>query len=82
MILKTKEISALRGRRLKKRVKKCLNLKKINLHGFIYYSRLHYFMYLEKIIVDRKILVCFLNTERGSVFSLKKWFETFSTKSY
>nr|WCH57845.1 ribosomal protein L20 [Caulacanthus ustulatus] len=79
---KKKEILRSRSRRLKKRSENCLNLKRINLNDSMYYNRLHYFMKLEKILLNKKVVVYFLNTEKGSIFSLKNWFATFMQKSY
>nr|YP_010726686.1 ribosomal protein L20 [Cystoclonium purpureum f. stellatum]WDY85173.1 ribosomal protein L20 [Cystoclonium purpureum f. stellatum] len=70
-----KEVFIYKNRKLKKRFVSNLGLKKLNYINYIKYNYFIYFLYSENLILNRKILVYFVSTENGSLFSLKKWFE-------
>nr|WCH57653.1 ribosomal protein L20 [Hypnea sp.] len=82
MYKKKNKIITLNNVKAKKRFLNKLLLKKLNYTNIIKYNFFHYFMLKEKLILNKKILLFFISTENGSMFSLKKWFNFFIFRYY
>nr|WCH57893.1 ribosomal protein L20 [Hypnea nidulans] len=50
-----------------------ITMRRLNFYNSMKYNSSHFLMRGEKLILNRKILWLLYCTERGSVFSLKKW---------
>nr|WCH57797.1 ribosomal protein L20 [Hypnea spinella] len=59
-----------------------LFLKRLNFNNVVKYSLFHFFMYNEKIILNKKILWLLYSTEKGFVFSLRKLIKFILFKCY
>nr|WCH58013.1 ribosomal protein L20 [Hypnea brasiliensis] len=59
-----------------------LFLKRLNFHNVIKYSLFHFFMYNEKMVLNKKILWLLYSTEKGFIFSLRKLIKFIIFKYY
>nr|WCH57629.1 ribosomal protein L20 [Hypnea wynnei] len=59
-----------------------LFFKRLNFNSILRYSFFYFFMHNEKLILNKKVLWSLYSTEKGSIFSLKKWFKFIIFKYY
>nr|YP_010947457.1 ribosomal protein L20 [Mimica arnoldii]WGO62543.1 ribosomal protein L20 [Mimica arnoldii] len=77
-----KELGQYKTRKKKRYILNNENLCRVNYNNCIKYNGLLHFMRKEKLLLNKSIIVNFVNTESGSLYSLKRWYNSFLHKLY
>nr|YP_010484889.1 ribosomal protein L20 [Hypnea cervicornis]UVW80583.1 ribosomal protein L20 [Hypnea cervicornis] len=59
-----------------------ITLRRLNFYDTTKYNFFYFFIQSEKVILNKKILWLLYSTEKGSIFSLKKWIKFIMFTSY
>nr|YP_009445881.1 ribosomal protein L20 [Betaphycus gelatinus]ATX68822.1 ribosomal protein L20 [Betaphycus gelatinus] len=77
-----RELNQFITRKKKQYILKNESLSRINSINHIKYGSFLYFMRREKLLLRKSIIENLINTESGSLYSLRKWFDSSLYKLY
>nr|YP_009040517.1 ribosomal protein L20 [Kappaphycus striatus]AHG98616.1 ribosomal protein L20 [Kappaphycus striatus] len=77
-----KELDQYKTRKTKRCTLNDENLPRVNYSNYFIYSNFSRFLSKEKLLLNKSIVMNFINTESGSLYVLRKWCDNFFHRLY